>query len=79
MAHPQLPSQHGSSLELMKEKDPVQPAGPTTLQRAWAHFLSGVSYFSGDMKVFGKWMESKLTLPRFTQRQYSSGTLVMTE
>ncbi|MEQ2185873.1 hypothetical protein GOODEAATRI_022655 [Goodea atripinnis] len=27
-------------------------------QRTWARFLKGVSYFSGDMEVFAKWMES---------------------
>lgn len=46
--------------QLQEEKeDPEQPAGPCSLQRARACFLKGVSYFSGDMEVFGKWMESK--------------------
>lgn len=60
MAHPNLPSDHDSTQMDKKEKGPVQPA-PTTLQRTKARFLKGVSYFSGDMKVFGKWMESKTT------------------
>lgn len=62
MAQLDLPSEHGSSQERAQVKDPVEQARPTTLQRAWACFLKGVSYFSGDMPAFGKWMESKLTL-----------------
>lgn len=61
MAHPDLQSEHGSSAQdQTKEKEPVQPARPTALQRARKRFLKGISYFSGDMKAFGKWMESKL-------------------
>lgn len=60
MAHPYLPSQNGNSQE-DRQEDRVQPAGATALQKARAHFLKGVSYFSGDMEVFGKWMESRLT------------------
>ncbi|XP_073321609.1 urea transporter 2 [Pagrus major] len=56
MAHPNLPSEHDNSQE-----DREQPA-PTTLQRTRAHFLKGVSYFSGDMKAFGKWMEKQFFL-----------------
>uniref|UniRef100_A0A7N6F8I1 Solute carrier family 14 member 2 n=1 Tax=Anabas testudineus TaxID=64144 RepID=A0A7N6F8I1_ANATE len=56
MAHLDLPSEH------MEANDPVQPAGATTLQRAWARFLKGVSYFSGDMAAFGKWMEKQFIL-----------------
>lgn len=62
MAHPALQSEHDKPQVDKKDKDPVQPAGPTNLQKARARFLKGVSYFSGDMKVFGKWMESKLIL-----------------
>ncbi|XP_070760128.1 urea transporter 2 isoform X1 [Enoplosus armatus] len=61
MAHPVLPSEHDNSQEDRKEKDPMQP-GPTPLQRAKACFLKGVSYFSGDMEVFGKWMEKQFFL-----------------
>ncbi|XP_051279544.1 urea transporter 2 [Dicentrarchus labrax] len=61
MAQPDLPSDHDNSQENRKEKDPTQP-GPTTLQRTRACFLKGVSYFSGDMKVFGKWMEKQFIL-----------------
>ncbi|TDH12692.1 hypothetical protein EPR50_G00049920 [Perca flavescens] len=61
MADTDLPSEHGNSQENRKEKDPVQP-GPTNLQRARARFLKGISYFSGDMKVFGKWMEKQFFL-----------------
>lgn len=56
MVHP------GNSQEDMTEKDTAPPGGASTLQKARARFLRGVSYFSGDMEVFGKWMESKLTL-----------------
>ncbi|XP_038559820.1 urea transporter 2-like [Micropterus salmoides] len=59
MAHPQ--SEHNNSQEDRKEKDPMQP-GRKALQRARACFLKGVSYFSGDMKVFGKWMEKQFFL-----------------
>ncbi|XP_054628266.1 urea transporter 2 isoform X2 [Dunckerocampus dactyliophorus] len=34
----------------------------TSLQRAKARFLKGVSYFSGDMPVFAKWMEKQFFL-----------------
>ncbi|XP_054904769.1 urea transporter 2 isoform X3 [Poeciliopsis prolifica] len=34
----------------------------TCLHRAWTRFLKGVSYFSGDMEVFGKWMEKQFFL-----------------
>lgn len=61
MAHPDLQSEHDSSQDQTKEKEPVHPAGPTALQRAKTRFLKGVSYFSGDMKPFGQWMESRLT------------------
>uniref|UniRef100_A0A3B4WLB1 Solute carrier family 14 member 2 n=1 Tax=Seriola lalandi dorsalis TaxID=1841481 RepID=A0A3B4WLB1_SERLL len=62
MAPLELQSEHDNSQKDMKEKDPVQPAGPTALQRFTARFLKGVSYFSGDMKVFGKWMEKQFLL-----------------
>ncbi len=82
MAHPDLPSEHDNSQEDRKEKDSMQ-LGPTTLQRARACFLKGVSYFSGDMEVFGKWMESKSTLIVNSekilscppQKQYGNGIL----
>ncbi|XP_041854350.1 urea transporter 2 [Melanotaenia boesemani] len=61
MAHPDLPSEHDHSLEDRKEAQ-VQPAGAKTLQRTKSCFLKGVSYFSGDMKVFGKWMEKQFIL-----------------
>ncbi|XP_027889233.1 LOW QUALITY PROTEIN: urea transporter 2 [Xiphophorus couchianus] len=38
------------------------PAGPSSLHRAWTHFLKVLSYFSGDMEVFGKWMEKQFFL-----------------
>lgn len=65
MAHPDPPSEHDKSQEDTKEKDPVQSAGPTALQKARARFLKGVSYFAGDMPVFAKWMESELTLTAY--------------
>lgn len=61
MAHPDILSEHDNSQEDRMEKDPIEP-GPTALQKTRACFLKGVSYFSGDMEVFGKWMESKSTL-----------------
>lgn len=56
-------AQHFESENDNKEKEAAQAAEatrPTTLQRVRAKFLKGVSYFSGDMEVFGKWMESKI-------------------
>uniref|UniRef100_M3ZYR7 Solute carrier family 14 member 2 n=1 Tax=Xiphophorus maculatus TaxID=8083 RepID=M3ZYR7_XIPMA len=38
------------------------PVGPASLHRAWTHFLKVLSYFSGDMEVFGKWMEKQFFL-----------------
>ncbi|KAL3975904.1 crooked neck [Sarotherodon galilaeus] len=61
MAHPDLPSQNGNSQE-DRQEDRVQPGGATALQKARARFLKGVSYFSGDMEVFGKWMEKQFFL-----------------
>ncbi|XP_029295683.1 LOW QUALITY PROTEIN: urea transporter 2 [Cottoperca gobio] len=61
MEKPNLPSEHDNSQEDGKEKDPVQP-GPTLLQRSWTRFLKGISYFSGDMKVFGEWMKKQFLL-----------------
>lgn len=58
MAQPHPPPENDGLRD--PTKDPVQPAGPTMLQKAGRRFLKGVSYFAGDMKVFGKWMESKL-------------------
>lgn len=55
MAQRNLPSEHGNT------QDPAEPARPTNLKRAWVRIVKGVSYFSGDMTAFGKWMESKLT------------------
>lgn len=40
----------------------AQPSGTADCQRAKDCLLKGVSYFAGDMKVFGKWMESESTL-----------------
>ncbi|XP_029019553.1 urea transporter 2 [Betta splendens] len=39
-----------------------QAAGATALHRAASRFLKGASYFAGDMKVFGKWMEKQFIL-----------------
>lgn len=61
MPYPDSPSQDGNSQE---ERTEAQ-ARPTALQSARACFLKGVSYFSGDMEVFGKWMESKLKLAAY--------------
>ncbi|TMS04123.1 Urea transporter 2 [Larimichthys crocea] len=58
MAQTDLPSEHDNTQEDRKEKEPVQPR----LQRARACLLKGVSYFSGDMEVFGKWMEKQFFL-----------------
>lgn len=61
MAHTDRQSDHDKPQVDKKEKDPEQATGPTNLQKARARFLKGVSYFSGDMEVFGKWMQSKST------------------
>ncbi|XP_026177523.1 urea transporter 2 isoform X2 [Mastacembelus armatus] len=45
-----------------KAGDSVEPAKPKTLLRVRACFLKGVSYFSGDMKVYGQWMEKQFFL-----------------
>ncbi|XP_056147756.1 urea transporter 2 isoform X2 [Lampris incognitus] len=39
-----------------------QPETPTSLQKARARFLKGVSYFSGDMEAFGNWMKKQFFL-----------------
>ncbi|KAM9858312.1 urea transporter 2 isoform 1-T1 [Aulostomus maculatus] len=57
MAQPDVQPEHDK-----KEKDPQQSARSAALQRARARFLKGVSYFSGDMEVFGKWMERQFFL-----------------
>lgn len=54
MAHSDPPSEHDKS----KKEGSMKP-GPITLQRTRAGLFKVVSYFSGDMQVFGKWMESK--------------------
>ncbi|XP_035021422.1 urea transporter 2 isoform X1 [Hippoglossus stenolepis] len=46
----------------MKEKEPEVPGRLTALQKARARLLKGVSYFGGDMEVFGKWMEKQFIL-----------------
>ncbi|XP_040052723.2 urea transporter 2 [Gasterosteus aculeatus] len=56
MANIEPPREHDNS-----PVDPEQP-GPRNQQGAGARFLKGVSYFSGDMKVFGKWMEKQFFL-----------------
>ncbi|KAK9522681.1 hypothetical protein VZT92_019130 [Zoarces viviparus] len=61
MANPDLPSEHDDSQLDRKEPETEQP-GPRNLQTARARFLKGISYFSGDMKVFGKWMEKQFFL-----------------
>ncbi|XP_068559667.1 urea transporter 2 [Cebidichthys violaceus] len=61
MANPDLPSEHDNYQLDRKEPEPEQP-GPRNEQTARARFLKGVSYFSGDMKVFGKWMEKQFFL-----------------
>nr|XP_046243206.1 urea transporter 2 isoform X1 [Scatophagus argus] len=61
MAHPAPPSEHDSSQEDRKEKGLMEPR-PTALQRTRACFLKGISYFSGDMQPFGKWMEKQFFL-----------------
>ncbi|XP_056275969.1 urea transporter 2 isoform X1 [Pseudoliparis swirei] len=59
-----------TSLELLAKRgkaradgtEAPEPPGPRCLQTARARLLNGVSYFSGDMKVFGKWMEKQFFL-----------------
>ncbi|KAF7660150.1 hypothetical protein LDENG_00286840 [Lucifuga dentata] len=59
MANAVLPE---TSEEDKGAKDSGQTAGPTIRQRARTKFLKGVSYFAGDMKPFGKWMEKQFIL-----------------
>lgn len=63
MAHSDLPSEHDKS----KEEGSMKP-GPITLQRTRACLFKVVSYFSGDMQVFGKWMESKSALIFYNEK-----------
>lgn len=70
-----LPAEHvGKSQENGKEGNPLKPRC-TKLQKAKAHLLKAVSYFSGDMHLFGKWMESKSVLSFL---QHKSETLIKT-
>lgn len=61
MADPvqQSGGEYGSKKSQEETTDAVQPTGPTTLQKANAYLFKGISYISGDMEVFGKWMKSK--------------------
>ncbi|XP_030000372.1 urea transporter 2 isoform X1 [Sphaeramia orbicularis] len=54
MAHPDTQCEH--------DRVQVPPSGPTAMQKARSRFLKVVSYFSGDMKPFGKWMEKQFLL-----------------
>ncbi|KAM8886112.1 urea transporter 2 [Spinachia spinachia] len=56
MAHADPPTEH--------ENPPVNPeqSRPRNWHRARARFLKGLFFFSGDMKVFGKWMEKQFFL-----------------
>lgn len=58
MAHIDLPPEQDKSNEDRKQESPTKPR-PKTLQRTRDCLLKAVSYFSGDMQAFGKWMESK--------------------
>uniref|UniRef100_UPI0037E788AD urea transporter 2 isoform X1 n=2 Tax=Semicossyphus pulcher TaxID=241346 RepID=UPI0037E788AD len=58
MAQPDLPASEHDKPQEDTKKDPRPP----TLQRAKNCFFKGVSYFSGDMEVFGKWMEKQFFL-----------------
>ncbi|CAG5922677.1 unnamed protein product [Menidia menidia] len=61
MAHPDhAPENDPSGLDTKDGQG--QPAGPSALRRARSSFLKGVSYFSGDMAVFAKWMEKQFFL-----------------
>uniref|UniRef100_A0A3Q3FHN1 Solute carrier family 14 member 2 n=1 Tax=Labrus bergylta TaxID=56723 RepID=A0A3Q3FHN1_9LABR len=57
MAHPLFLCYHLYNQEVGGEK-----TRPLALQKARDNFLKGVSYFSGDMEVFGKWMEKQFFL-----------------
>uniref|UniRef100_A0A667XZI9 Solute carrier family 14 member 2 n=1 Tax=Myripristis murdjan TaxID=586833 RepID=A0A667XZI9_9TELE len=60
MANPVQQSEHEKSQG--EKTDARTPAGPTNLQKTRACLLKGLSYFSGDMPVFGKWMEKQFLL-----------------
>ncbi|KAM9394035.1 urea transporter 2 isoform 1-T1 [Pholidichthys leucotaenia] len=60
MANIDVPSQPEQPQEDRKENQ-MRPAQPS-LKTARARFLKGVSYFSGDMEVFAKWMEKQFIL-----------------
>ncbi|MED6284374.1 hypothetical protein CHARACLAT_018681 [Characodon lateralis] len=57
MAHPE----HNPSQE-DKMEGQAKTAEASRWHRTWARFLKGVSYFSGDMEVFAKWMERQFFL-----------------
>uniref|UniRef100_A0A3Q3FFW6 Solute carrier family 14 member 2 n=1 Tax=Labrus bergylta TaxID=56723 RepID=A0A3Q3FFW6_9LABR len=57
MAQSNLPVGNDKPQEVGGEK-----TRPLALQKARDNFLKGVSYFSGDMEVFGKWMEKQFFL-----------------
>ncbi|CAJ1068866.1 PREDICTED: urea transporter 2-like [Xyrichtys novacula] len=55
MTHPDLKSNKS-------QEDEKNVSKQSNLQRAKTCFLKGVSYFSGDMEVFAKWMEKQFFL-----------------
>nr|XP_015828034.2 urea transporter 2 [Nothobranchius furzeri] len=61
MSNSDLSSEYGHSLDKKSEGQEV-PGAPTCRRRVKTSFLKGVSYISGDMEVFGKWMEKQFFL-----------------
>ncbi|KAJ4942027.1 hypothetical protein JOQ06_011897 [Pogonophryne albipinna] len=61
MANPDLPPKCENSQEDKREVDTVQQRS-SNVRACRTRFLKAISYFSGDMKVFGKWMEKQFFL-----------------
>ncbi|KAM6964821.1 urea transporter 2 [Aplochiton taeniatus] len=45
-----------------EKTEALPPTSPTAGKRAWAHLRKGISYFSGDMELFGEWMKKQFLL-----------------
>lgn len=62
MANPVPEPEEGSAPHSKAQGEKAEagkPVARSPLRRAWGRFLHGVSYFSGDMEVFGNWMKSE--------------------
>lgn len=64
MTNPVVELGGGPALSKAQEEKTIagQAPTPSPVRRAWRRFLHGVSYFSGDMTVFGEWMQKQFFL-----------------